>query len=322
MNLLKVGVIGTGVMGENHVRVYSNLTNQCQLIGVYDQNIDRAHKIAEKYNTKSYKKLEDLLQKVDAVTIAVPTSFHYDVALLCIRHKVHMLIEKPITDNTKEGELLLSKAHKAGVIIQVGHIELFNPTIQVLKKILKNEDVIAIDIHRLSPMSNRILKENVVQDLMIHDLYILYELLDDEIQDFQAFGKTYEGFIRHAMMIAKFKKGVISQVTASFKTEDKVRTIRITTEKAFIQADLISRTILISRSTNYYLNHIGTNYKQQNVIERVMVPPKEPLNSQLSHFIKTIKKNATPKVTGEDGLKFLKITEQISNKIFEHDQIE
>lgn len=315
IHLIKVGVIGTGVMGENHVRVYSNLSN-CHLVGIYDTNIERAKMIAEKYQTSFYNNLEDLLQSVDAVTIAVPTQFHYDVGLLCIKHKVHMLIEKPITSNTEEGKSLVSEAKKAGLIIQVGHIELFNPTIEVLKNIIENEKVIAIDIHRLSPLSERILNVNVVHDLMIHDLYILYDLLDDEIKKMHALGKVYDGYIRHAMMIAKFKQGVISQVTASFKTEDKVRTIRITTENAYIQADLINRSILISRSTNYFLNHIGTNYKQQNVIERVMVPPKEALTSQISHFIESIKTNTKPKVTGEDGITFLSITEQISQQIY------
>lgn len=320
INLLKVGVIGTGAMGENHVRVYSNLSNHCHLVGIYDSNEIQAKKIAKNYKTTSYQNLEDLLKRVDAVSIAVPTEFHYDIGLLCIKHHVHMLMEKPITSNRKDGQHLVNEARKEGIIIQVGHIELYNPTIEVLKNIIQNENIIAVDIHRLSPLSPRIINANVVQDLMIHDLYILYDLLGDQFTKLYALGKVYNGKIRHAIMIGQFEQGVVSQITASFVTEDKVRTIRITAENAFIQADLINRTILISRATNYYLNPVGTNYKQQNLIEKVMVPPKEALTTQLIDFINCVKTNTKPKVTGEDGLKFLTITEQISKQILEQDE--
>lgn len=317
IDLIKIGVIGTGVMGENHVRVYSNLSDYCHLVGIYDKNEKRAKLIAQKYRTTYFDDLEELLTAVDAVTISVPTEYHYEIGLLCIKHKVHMLIEKPITSNAEDGKDLVRRAREAGLILQVGHIELYNPTIEVLKNILINEKIIAIDIHRLSPMSDRLLNVNVVQDLMIHDLYILYDLLGDEIHKLYAFGKIYDNIIRHAIMISQFKQGVIAQVTASFKTEDKVRTIRITAEDAFIQADLINRTILISRATNYFLNSIGANYKQQNLIERVMVPPKEPLATQLVDFLKCIESKGEPKVTGEDGITFLAITEQISKQIYD-----
>lgn len=307
-------------MGENHVRVYSSLSEHCHLVGIYDKDEEKAKEIAKNYRTTYFRDLEVLLQSVDAVTISVPTEYHYEVALLCIKYKVHMLIEKPIASNTKEAEHLVSEAKKAGVIIQVGHIELFNPTIEILKQIIKNEKIIAMDIHRLSPLSVRLLKVNVVHDLMIHDLYILYDLLEDKIHNMYALGKIYDGMIRHAMMIAQFEQGVISQVTASFKTEDKVRTIRITTEDAFIQADLINKTILISRATNYFLNPVGTEYKQQNLIERVMVPPKEALTSQLKEFIQCVKDKSEPRVTGEDSIKFLSLTEQISEQIYNQNQ--
>ena len=319
IGLINVGVIGTGAMGENHVRVYSSLSAHCHLVGIYDKNEERAMTIAHNYRTTYYQDLEELLQSVDAVTISVPTEYHYEIGLLCIKHKVHMLIEKPITSTIEQGELLVNQAKKAGIILQVGHIELYNPTIEVLKNIMINEKIIAVDIHRLSPLSDRLLNVNVVYDLMIHDLYILYDLLGDKIHKLYAFGKIYDDMIRHAMMIAQFEQGVISQLTASFKTEDKVRTIRITTEDAFIQADLINRTILISRATNYFLNPIGTNYKQQNLVEKVMIPPKEALTTQLIDFLKCTKTNTEPKVTGEDGLTFLTITEQISKQIYDQD---
>lgn len=307
-------------MGENHVRVYSSLLEHCQLIGIYDKNVERALAIAKDYGTTYFRDVEDLLQIVDAVTISVPTEYHYEMGLLCIKHNVHMLMEKPITSTVEQARDLINRSKKAGLQLQIGHIELFNPTIEVLKNIVRNEKVIAIDVHRLSPFDNRLVQVNVVHDLMIHDLYILYELLDDKIENLYALGKIFDNKIRHAMMIAQFKKGVISQVTASFKTEDKIRTIRIMAEDAFIQADLLNKTILISRSTNFFLNPIHANYKQQNIIEKVTVPQKEPLNIELLEFLKCVKSNTQPKVTGEDGLAVLAITEQISKQIYKQDK--
>jgi predicted dehydrogenase len=312
---VKVGVIGTGTMGENHVRVYASLSDHCKLEGIYDVNQDRAAEVAKKYEIKYYNDLDKLLQSVDAVSIAVPTEYHYEIGLKCIEHKVHMLMEKPITKTVVEARVLVEMAKKAGVKIQVGHIELYNPTIETLKNILAQEKIIAVDVHRLSPYDRRIKNVDVVHDLMIHDLYILNYLLSDEILLFYALGQIYDNTIKHAMVINEFKHGVIAQLTASFKTEEKIRTIRVITEKAFIHADLLNKTILISRSISFFINKMNSNYNQQNIIEKVMIPQKEPLSAELIDFISSIKNNSEPRITGSDGIRALTITTAISNHI-------
>ena len=130
----KVGVIGTGKMGENHVRTYLSLYKHCQLVGIYDNNKEKSQQISDKYQVQQFQSLSDLLQAVDAVSVAVPTEFHYDIGLTCIKHNVHILMEKPITNTITQAKELNKKALEAGVKLQVGHIELFNPLIKILTK--------------------------------------------------------------------------------------------------------------------------------------------------------------------------------------------
>jgi len=311
---MKVGVIGTGVMGENHVRVFSSMIHDCQFIGVYDRDAHRRNEVAKTYHCQAFSSIEALLKEVDCVSIAVPTRFHYEVGLTCIEHGVHFLMEKPITNTVKEAADLIKRAKEKNVMIQVGHIELFNPTIQILQTILSREDIISIDVHRMGPFQERNLQVDVVQDLMIHDMYILNHLLQDEVDTFYAMGKKFDGTTKHAVVISKYKRGTLAQLTASFKTEEKVRTIHVTTNEAYIQADLLDRKILITRSTNFS-HEKDVKYKQQNIVEKIMIPDKEPLKMQFHDFLTSVREKRPPTVSGEDGLNILKITNQISDYI-------
>lgn len=298
---MKVGVIGTGNMGENHVRTYLSLHDHCQLVGIYDNDENKGHQIAKKYKVKQFKSMNNLLKSVDAVSIAVPTEFHYNIGLICIQHNVHMLMEKPITNTVVEAKDLLEKASKTEVKLQVGHIELFNPLIQVLTKELENKKVIGIDFHRMSPYDERIKNVDVVKDLMIHDLYILQELFKDKFMEYYALGKIIENTPKHAVVIAKLTEGVIAQLTASFKSKRKSRTIQILTEDAFIEADILKNEIKITQDT------VTRNIMVDNYIQ--------PLRIQLLDFINCIKLDRKPSVSGEDGIKTLRITNEISDAI-------
>ncbi|MHC5534635.1 Gfo/Idh/MocA family protein [Priestia megaterium] len=308
---MKVGVIGTGSMGENHVRTYTSLSGYCQLVGIYDSNKNRGLEVANKYQIKQFESITELLQLVDVVSIAVPTEYHYEIGLACIQHKVHMLMEKPIARTVAEAKTLIKKANEAGVKIQVGHIELYNPMINVLKNILINEQVIAIDVHRMNPYDPRVLKIDVVHDLMIHDMYILNELLNDEIIDFYAMGKTIDGTNKHAIVGTKFSNGIIAQLTASFKSAEKIRTINIVTEKGLIKGDLLNKKIDIIRSPECYMK-LEKNYTPHSIIESIEFSYNEPLKLQLIDFINCVKNDTTPLVTGQDGLKALTICNKIS----------
>ncbi|MED4207557.1 Gfo/Idh/MocA family oxidoreductase [Neobacillus mesonae] len=312
---MRVGVIGAGAMGENHVRVYSSMTEHCHLVGVFDTDFSKSGEIAKAYKTKSFPTLEDLLKEVDAVTIAVPTEAHYQIGMKCIAHKVHMLIEKPITSTVAQANKLIKEARNAGIKVQVGHIELYNPAVNVLKNVLSKEDVIAVDIHRLSPYEPRWKKVDVVNDLMIHDIYILHYLFGGEIKKFHSLGYLEDDTIRHAMVLLRLSNGINAQLTASYITEEKVRTIKVVTKEAYIQADLLDKKIVVSRSTNFFMQKLDSNYLQQNIVEKIVVPFYEPLKIQLTDFIHCIKHDLEPNVTGEDGAVSIEVVNKISESI-------
>lgn len=308
---MKVGVIGTGNMGENHVQTYVSLHPHCECVGIFDTDERKSRIIAKKYNVRQFHSLHDLLQSVDAVSIAVPTEYHYEIGLACIKHKVHMLMEKPITNTTDEAEDLIHRANEAGVKIQVGHIELFNPFIQYLQKEIKNEKIIEIVHERMAPEDKRLKTVDVVKDLMIHDLYIVQHLLNEELKDFQVFGKAAGKVSKHAVVVAKTQNSGTIHLTASFKAREKKRIIRILTEEAYIEADILKREMYISRSLMEVTNKLEVPVRQRISFDGEI----QPLYVELLDFIKCIKNDKVPYVTGEDGLNVLKLCNKISEAL-------
>lgn len=309
---MKIGVIGTGKMGENHVRTYLSLDDHCQFVGIYDNDFSKAQEIAKKYNVTPFRSIEKLLLAVDAVSIAVPTEFHYKIGLTCIDYKVHIMMEKPITTNVEQADDLIHKARQAGVKLQVGHIELFNPLIQYLLKELESANIIGASFHRLSPYDDDRMKQvDVVSDLMIHDLYILNRLLKDNMTTFYAFGKVMDQTIKHAAVLIKSTQGVIAQLTASFKSKRKQRNIQILTEDAFIVADILANEITITHFTVENTNDIPVPVTKTIQFDDKM----QPLRVQLMDFINCIKYDTQPTVSGTDGMEALKITNKISETI-------
>lgn len=308
---MKIGVIGIGKMGENHVRTYLSLPNHCELVGIYDIDEKRANEIAKKYQIKPFHSLDNLLRSVDAVSIAVPTEFHYKVGLSCIKHNVHMLMEKPITSTVDQAKDLINRAKKAGIKLQIGHIELFNPLIQFLKNKLQTEKIVEIVHYRMSPHDDRTKDIDVVKDLMIHDLYILDELLKDDYSDLYSLGKVINGIPEHAVTMIKSLTGVTAQLTASFKSIRKVRTINVVTEDAFFEVDILNNVMKISRSIKEDNSDIPVP-----IIETIQFDSSiKPLSLQVLDFMNCINKDGKPKVTGEDGLKILFLTNKISESI-------
>jgi predicted dehydrogenase len=310
---LRVGVIGAGNMGMNHLRVYSSMREECELVGVYDANPVRASEAAGLYGTTAFSRLEDLLAKVDAVSVVVPTPVHYEVGDLCLEHGVHMLMEKPITETVSQARKLIRKAERLGLRLQVGHIELFNPAIHVLKSILAGEEIISFDIHRMSPLEERNKYSDVVKDLMIHDIYMLMYLLGSHITKLYAVGRRYYDTVKHAQILLGFDNGVTAQLTASHVTEEKVRTWRVVTRKAFVQCDLLDRKVMISRSMSYYLKDASTGYRHQNIVEKVFIPAGEPLRLQLQSFVRSLGAGTPSGVSGQDGLLALKTADRIGH---------
>ncbi|CAG7649110.1 Gfo/Idh/MocA family oxidoreductase [Paenibacillus allorhizosphaerae] len=300
---MKVGVVGTGSMGKNHARVYSSLHDYCQLAGVFDTDYKRACDVAEQSGGEAFRSLQDLLKKVDAVSVVVPTPAHFQVGLACVNQSVHVFMEKPITETVAQAKKLIVSASDNEVVLQVGHIELFNPTVAVLKDLIKNEEVVSIEMHRLSPLEQRMIHADVVSDLMIHDIYILFELLGNRVKQYFALGKQVDSRIKHAEALLKLESGTVAGITASHLYNEKVRTIRVVTSSCIIVADLLNRTV---RKSSLW---------KPGDSESVAVPDADPLKLGLIHFIESIHNKQKPKVTGEDGLAALSLVNKIRRKI-------
>ncbi|MCX7745950.1 MAG: Gfo/Idh/MocA family oxidoreductase [Clostridia bacterium] len=319
MDKIRIGVIGAGSMGKNHIRVYKDLYSECELIGFHDIDEASAQKTSAIFAVEYYKDLKKMLNDADAVSIAVPTKFHKTYGILCAKQQKHILMEKPIALDTREAMDLIEACNNNGVILQIGHIERFNPAISELSNILKNETLISLDFQRLSPFDKRINDTDVVKDLMIHDIDIMNLLIKSEVDTLYAHGACVfsPDYADYAQTLIKLKDHTLVSTTASRVTEDKVRSLCVNTKNARIYVDYINKSINISRRTNFKLDTgYDIAYKQENIIEKVYVQPHEPLKSELLSFIKCIKSGQIPCVTGYDGLKALALAEKICEAIY------
>jgi len=313
MDKVKVGVIGVGSMGKNHVRSYASLKHVCDLVGVYDIDQKRAHEMAKSYGVKSFSAVEDLLQEVEAVNIATPTTTHYDIALQAIDAGKHILIEKPITNKIDEANEILKRAKDKKLIVQVGHIERFNPAIKALPEMLKGEKIVAIDVQRMGPYDPRIDDTDVIQDLMIHDIDVVSSLIDSEIVNVNAFARSVASEKHMDFAVANYQTedDVIVTLTSSRATNKKVRKMAITTEKSFIELDYLGRKITRTRRGNG-----ESNKNKQREYEETYENEEEPLKMQLIHFVNSIENKTQPLISGHDGLEALKLTKLIQSKVY------
>ena len=307
---LRVGVIGVGNMGQHHTRVLG-LLKDVELYGVADINVTRGLDIASKYRVRFFEAYQDLLACVDAVCIAVPTRLHYSVGLACLKAGVHVLIEKPIAANIEEAESLVNAAADNNCILQVGHIERFNPAFQELSNVLKTEDLLALEAHRMSPYSQRANDVSVVLDLMIHDIDLLLELTASSVVKLTASGTKAEdsGYLDYVTATLGFANGAIATLTASKVTHRKIRTIAAHCKKALIEADFLNNEILIHRQTtaDYTTNYGQVLYRQDGLIEKVYTSKIEPLHAELEHFVSCVRGGNKPSVGGEQALKTLRL---------------
>jgi predicted dehydrogenase len=285
MQKVRAGVVGVGQMGQYHVGVYSELVN-VELVGVADRNRTRASTIAEKYNTRAFADYHALLDTVDVVSIAVPTSLHYTVARDFLKAGVHVLVEKPITHTMEEAQELFRLAEANGVVLHIGHVERFNGAVQELKKIVHEPWL--IESRRLGPFVPRIKEDGVVLDLMIHDLDIILNLVDAPVQQIHALGKSiYSGREDLANVQICFQNGCIANIVASRATEIKSRTMAITQRDAYIFLDYTDQDIRVHRqaSSEHVVTRGALRYRQESLIERIFVHKDNPLKLEIKHLI-------------------------------------
>jgi predicted dehydrogenase len=311
---IRIGVIGVGNMGQHHARVLS-LLKDVKLIGIADINVEKGLEVASKYRIRFFENYLDLLNLVDAVCIAVPTRLHHQVGITCLAAGVHALIEKPIAASIAEAESLVNAAAEANCILQVGHIERFNPAFQELTKVLKAEEVLALEAHRLSPYSERANDVSVVLDLMIHDIDLLLEVVSSPVIKLTASGNSAgnSGYLDYVTATLGFANGIIATLTASKVTHRKIRRFNVHCQKSFTEADFLKNEILIHRhlNANYSTEYGQVLYRQDSSIEKVYTSNIEPLHAELEHFVNCVRGGEPPSVGGEQALKALRLASSI-----------
>ena len=297
---MKIGVIGTGSMGRNHVRVYSELKD-VEEVYVFDINKENAKKM-EDYGAIVCETIDDLLNHVDAVSVCVSTQYHLEIAKKVIEEDVHCLIEKPITSTVREGEELLNLLEDKDLIIGIGHIERFNPIVAEIRGMVKNP--LYVEMKRHNPTSTRITDATVVEDLMVHDIDIVFNVLFDG--DYSLYSS---GDVDICAALAKFNSSIVF-LSASRKASKKIRTIYIEEEDMSIEGDFMNQDIYVYRKPGKYQVE-DERYVQENIIEKVLVNKVEPLKEELKTFVDCVKGGREFPITPSEALNNLRICEEI-----------
>jgi predicted dehydrogenase len=325
MEKLKVGVIGTGHLGNLHAKMFHQI-EKCKLVGVYDSNQKAAEKTADEYKTKAFNNIDEILNEIEAVSIAATTSAHYELAKKCLEKNIHVFVEKPITASIPEAQEIVNLASKNKLNLQVGHIERFNPALISLEKYILQPMFIQTD--RLAQFNPRGADVAVVLDLMIHDIDIILSLVKSEVKNIEASGvAVVSDTLDIANARIQFENGAVANVTASRISQKKMRKMRIFQRDNYIALDFISgvsevyRLVPVNKKVDsafISFGEIGIGEKKKRVVyEQPEIKEVNALKYELELFVNSVIKNIPPVVSGEDGLRALKVAEIILKKIDE-----
>ena len=299
---LRVGVVGVGHIGSNHARLYAEIPS-AEFVAVYDVDLRRGHTIGKRFGATSAKSLDEFIEIIDAASVATPTNTHYEIARALLARGKHLLIEKPITDNTAHASELVELARANSLVLQVGHVERFNPVLSALEKHLTHPRF--IEAHRLSPYPDRGTDIGVVLDLMIHDLEIILHFVRSPVQSIDAVGVPV---LSRAEDIAnarlRFENGCVANVTSSRISPERMRKIRVFQEDAYLSLD--------------YQNQSGEIYQRGGgriTRDKVEIEPEEPLKRQLTSFIECASTGREPRVSGFQATAALELAVQITKRI-------
>lgn len=296
---LRVGVIGVGIMGANHARVFAGLPD-VQLVAVADPTQAQRDLVTRVLGTPAVETPDELLGlDIDAVTIAAPTHLHHQIALKCIARGLHVLVEKPIASTVEEGREIIAAARKAGVTLMVGHVERFNPAVKAIKDALVNEDILSVAITRVGPFPPRMSNVGVVIDLAVHDIDLIQYFTDSDIVDVQPQVSSAVAE-REDIALLQFRtaSGVLAHINTNWLTPFKARTVHVATRKKYLIGDLLTRQVTecfgFQPDGSYSMRHLSVGHD-------------EPLRAELMAFTSAIKESKTPPVTGEQGVTSLGI---------------
>ena len=318
----KIGVVGAGHLGKHHIKHLSNHKG-VDFIGVFDINEDSLKNICDEFSVRPFKSLEELISLCDAVNIVTPTNTHFDIARKFLNQMKDVFIEKPITNTVEEALSLIDLAKTNECILQVGHIERFNPTINKLKELVDNPHY--IEIERLAPFQARGTEVPVVLDLMVHDIDLILEMVNSPLESVQASGaKMMSNSIDVAHAHIKFQNGVVANLKSSRIAQNYIRKIRTYQKNFYSITDL-----MIPQIELYGLEHhnmfseklksqkVETNTGLKTLYYEKFVPEnKDALLEEINDFIHCINTRSKPNVDGQAGANALEIALQIENEIF------
>jgi predicted dehydrogenase len=302
MKRLRVGVVGVGHIGSSHARLYGEIP-AAEFAAIYDVDLAKANATARKHRVSAAKSLDQFIDSVDAASVATPTNTHYEIARALLLRGKHVLVEKPITDNAAHAAELAGLAARDGLILQVGHVERFNPVLSALEARLTHPRF--IEAHRLSPYPERSTDIGVVLDLMIHDLEIILHLVRSPVQSIDAVGVPVLSRgedIANARL--RFENGCIANVTSSRISPERMRKIRVFQEDAYLSLD--------------YEKQSGEIYRRESgriVRDKVPIEREEPLKSQLESFIECASSGRQPRVSGFQAAAALELAVEITKRL-------
>jgi predicted dehydrogenase len=306
---LRAAVIGVGYLGRFHAQKYRELPN-VELLAVVDHSLEAAQKVAAELGTEALTDYRDVLGKVDVVSVVVPTPLHFDVAAAFLKHGVHVLVEKPITETIVQAQTLIDLAKLRSCVLQVGHLERFNPAIQAAAKLISTPRF--IESHRLAPFKQRGTDVSVVLDLMIHDIDLIQELVGQPLLNIDAVGaQVFSQDIDIANARLRFAGGCVVNTTASRVSLKQERKLRIFQDDAYLSVDLQQKILTVIRKREPG----PVESPAQVAIEEQSFEQGDALKSEIEAFLYAVREGTTPVVTGEDGLRALATAIQITESV-------
>lgn len=333
-DVVKVAVLGVGGLGQHHVRIYAEMeqAGDVVFVGLYDPNLERAREIAEKNGVRALESMEAALEQADGVSIVTPTVTHHELASKFLKAGCHVLVEKPITDEADQAAELVQLAQENDRVLQVGHVERFNPVFDYLQSVAKEPRF--IETHRLSPYPARSMDIGVVLDLMIHDLDIVLAFVDSPVKEVDGVGVpvlSASEDIANARL--KFENGCVANLTVSRVSPERMRKIRV-----FSGGETTSYVSLDYQKQEGYIYRIAADGAEESslwqkllhakdsaivsefggkkvVREPVPIAKDEPLKLELQHFVECVRERQTPKVSGEAGRQALEVALEITRQI-------
>ncbi|MFQ6056566.1 MAG: UDP-N-acetylglucosamine 3-dehydrogenase [Methanosarcinales archaeon] len=293
---MRVGIIGVGMMGQNHARIYSEMKG-IELVGVSDINKDRVKEIAQYYHTTPYTNhIELLKQDLDAVSIVVPTTLHKTIALDVIEYGTNLFVEKPIADTPENADAIIEAANNAGLKLMVGHIERFNPAVIKLKEIIEKGllgKIVSISARRVGPFNPRIRDVGIIIDLGVHDIDVMSYLYNKKVSKVYAVaGNGRHPFEDRASIILYLDDGCAGMIETNWLTPHKVRKLNVVGMEGVAYLDYLEQSLELY---------------SEKCTKKVKIEKKEPLKNELEHFIEVVSNGNQPLVKGEDGKRALQI---------------